>query len=448
MINIKKGLDLPITGEPEQKIYQGKPVSSVAIIGFDYVGMKPTMLVKEGDYVKKGQALFTDKKTQGVQYTAPTCGIVKAVNRGEKRVFQSLVIDKQGDEELLFAFFTKDALSTLSAEQVTENLVNSGLWTSLRTRPFSRVPTPGSKPHSIFITAMDTHPLSANPDVVISEAQSDFDAGIQVLNALTDGKVFLCKATGSTVNTAINGQTVTEEFSGPHPAGLPGTHIHFLDPVSRNKSVWYLNYQDAIAIGRLFLTGKINNERVVALAGPVVSQPRLVRTEMGASLEDLCAQELNQDVESRMISGSVFGGRHAAAEMAFLGRFDLQVSVLEEGRHREALHYLRAGADKFSVLNIYLSKLLPTKKFNFTTTTNGSERAMVPVGAYERIMPLDILPTQLLRALIVEDMDSAIALGALELDEEDLALCTYVCQSKYEYGPILRANLDRIEKEA
>jgi Na+-transporting NADH:ubiquinone oxidoreductase subunit A len=447
MINIKKGLDLPITGAPEQKIYDGNPVTSVAVIGFDYVGMKPTMLVKEGDQVKKGQVLFTDKKTEGVQYTAPTSGIVKAINRGERRVFQSIVIERKGDEEIQFARYEASTLATLTAEQAQQNLIESGLWTCLRTRPFSRVPVPGSKPHSIFVNAMDTRPLAANPEVIISADQASFDAGIQVLNALTDGKVFVCKASGSSVSTSTNGQTVTESFSGPHPAGLPGTHIHFLDPVNRQKKVWYLNYQDTMAIGRLFLTGSLPTERVIALSGPSVKQPRLVRTQVGANLEELCANELSEG-ENRIISGSVLGGRHTAKEVPYLGRFSLQVSVLAEGREREALHYLRAGINKFSVMNIYLSKLLPAKTFDFTTSTNGSERAMVPVGAYERIMPLDILPTQLLRALIVEDMDSAIALGALELDEEDLALCSYVCQSKYEYGPILRANLDRIEKEA
>lgn len=447
MINIKEGLDLPITGEPEQKIYDGNPVKSVAVIGFDYVGMKPTMLVKEGDRVKKGQVLFTDKKTEGVQYTAPASGTVKAINRGERRVFQSLVIEKDGNDEVSFKQYDTAALGSLSAEQAQENLIESGLWTCLRTRPFSKVPQPGSKPHSIFVSAMDSRPLSATPDLIIAEDQGSFDAGIQVLNALTDGKVFICKRNSSSVSTSTNGQTVTEEFSGPHPSGLVGTHIHHLDPVSRNKIVWHLNYQDVMAFGRLFLTGKVPTERVIALAGPGVKKPRLVRTEVGASLNDLCAGELI-DGENRILSGSVLDGRQATPELAYLGRYALQVSVLPEGREREALHYLRPGTNKFSVLNIYLSKLMPAKKFAFTTSTNGSERAMVPVGAYERIMPLDILPTQLLRALIVEDMDSAMQLGALELDEEDLALCTYVCQSKYEYGPILRANLDRIEKEA
>lgn len=443
MINIKKGLDLPITGSPEQKISDGAKVTQVAVVGPDYVGMKPTMAVQVGDRVKKGQVVFTDKKTEGVQYTAPASGVVKAVNRGDRRKFLSLVIEIDGNEEETFTSYSADKLSSLTAEQVEENLVASGLWTALRTRPFSKVPAPGSRPQAVFINAMDTNPLAANPEVVIAAQADAFKQGVQVLSRLTDGKTYVCKAPGASVPTA--GVEQTEEFGGPHPAGLTGTHVHFLHPVSEKRTVWSIGYQDVIAVGQLFTTGKLNSERVVALAGPQVNNPRLVRTLLGASLTDLTAGELKAG-ENRLISGSVFGGRTGADDLAFLGRYHVQVSVLLEGRERPMLHYLRPGADRFSVMPIYITKLM-SKLFDFTTSTNGSERAMVPVGAYERIMPLDVLPTQLLRALIVEDMESAIALGALEMDEEDLALCSFVCPGKYEYGPILRQNLTRIEAE-
>ncbi len=443
MIKIKKGLDLPITGTPEQTITSGQAVKCVALLGEDYVGMKPTMVVREGDRVKKGQVLFTDKKTEGVQYTAPAAGIVKAVNRGEKRKFLSIVIELDGTEEETFASYSADKLSSLSAAEVQDNLVNSGLWTTLRTRPYSKVPAQGSTPAAIFVNAMDTNPLAANPEVIIAEQAEAFKNGLQVLKRLTEGKLYVCKANGANVPTA--GVETTEEFEGTHPAGLAGTHIHYLHPVSENRTVWTVNYQDVIAIGVLFTTGTLYNERVVALAGPQVKEPRLVRTLQGASLTDLTVGEL-ADGENRLISGSVFGGRTAADAEAFLGRFHNQVSVLREGRERPMLHYLTPGASRFSVMPIYISKLM-SKAFPFSTSTNGSERAMVPVGAYEKVMPLDILPTQLLRALIVEDMESAINLGALELDEEDLALCSFVCPGKYEYGPILRKNLTRIEAE-
>lgn len=443
MIKITKGLDLPITGEPKQKIAEGQKVTQVALVGPDYIGMKPTLLVQEGDRVKKGQAVFTDKKTEGVQYTAPAAGVVKSINRGARRVFLSMVIELDGEEEETFQSYPSDQLSSLTADQVQENLVNSGLWTALRTRPFSRTPALGSRPQAIFVNAMDTNPLAANPEVIIAEQADAYKSGLQVLKKLTEGKLYVCKAPGANIPRA--GVENTEEFSGPHPAGLAGTHIHFLHPVSQENVVWTVGYQDVIAIGHLFTTGKLSTERVVALGGSQVKSPRLVRTLVGANLSELCADELVED-ENRIISGSVFGGRTAADGLGFLGRFHNQVTVLREGRERYMLHYLRPGLNRFSVMPIYLSKLFP-RKLPFSTSSMGSERAMVPIGSYERVMPLDILPTQLLRAIIVEDIDTATNLGALELDEEDLALCTFVCPGKYEYGPILRKNLTRIELE-
>jgi Na+-transporting NADH:ubiquinone oxidoreductase subunit A len=446
MIKIRRGLDLPISGAPEQTIVDGPQVRSVAVIGADYPGMKPTMAVKQGDKVKLGQLLFTDKKTEGVRYTSPAAGTVAAINRGEGRVLQSVVIDVEGDEAETFASYPAEQFASLSAEAVRDNLVASGLWTALRTRPYSKVPAPQSSPNSIFVTAMDTNPLAANPELVIGEESESFIQGVTLLSRLTQGKVFVCKAPGANIPTPSLAQVVVEEFSGPHPAGNPGTHIHFLDPVSATKTVWTIGYQDVIAIGKLFTSGKLFTKRVVSLAGPQVEQPRLVRTRLGANLEELAAGQVKPG-ENRLISGSVFGGRTARGPFAFLGRYHNQVSVLAEGTDRPMLHYLRAGFNAFSVLKIYVSSLLGGKKFAFSTTTNGSERAMVPVGAYEKVMPLDILPTQLLRALIVGDTDTAQKLGCLELDEEDLALCTFVCPGKYEYGPILRDNLTLIEKE-
>ena len=444
MIKLKHGLDLPITGAPAQRIEAARPVRSVAVIGFDYHGMKPTMEVQVGDRVKLGQLLFTDKKTPGVRYTAPAAGVIGAIHRGEKRVLQSVVIDVDGDEQETFAQYTVDQLEALTDEQVRQNLQQSGLWTALRTRPFSKVPALDAVPHSIFVTAVDTHPLAADPAVIIGEYAADFENGLKVLGNLA--KIFLCKADGVSLPGESLAKVQSEAFAGPHPAGLPGTHIHFLDPVSTSKSVWQIGYQDVIAVGKLFTTGQLFVERVVALGGPVAEQPRLLRTRLGANLEELTAGELTPGF-NRVISGSVFGGRTANGAFAFLGRYHNQVSCLSEGNQREMMHYLRAGVNKHSVLNIFVSKLASTKLFNFTTTTNGSPRAMVPVGNYEAVMPLDILPTQLLRYLIVGDTEMAQKLGCLELDEEDLALCTYVCAGKYEYGPILRDNLTRIEKE-
>jgi len=426
------------------RIEPARAVLSVAVIGFDYHGMKPTMNVQVGDRVRLGQVLFTDKKSSGVQYTAPGAGVVSAIHRGEKRALQALVIDLEGDEQETFAQYPCRQLEGLADAQVRDNLQRSGLWTALRTRPFSRVPAIEATPSSIFVTAIDTHPLAADPAMIIGEYAADFENGLKVLGNLA--RIYLCKAEGTVLPGEQLAKVRTESFSGPHPAGLAGTHIHFLDPVSASRHVWTINYQDVIAIGKLFTTGKLWVERIVSLAGPVVERPGLLRTRLGANLDELTAGEL-QPGNNRVVSGSLLGGRTARGAFAYLGRYHLQVSCLREGNDREMLHYLRPGVDKYSVLNVFVSRLMGEKKFPFTTTTNGSPRAMVPVGNYEQVMPLDILPTQLLRYLIVGDTEMAQKLGALELDEEDLALCSYVCAGKYEYGPILRDNLTRIEKE-
>lgn len=445
MIRIKRGLDLPITGAPEQRIEAGRPVRSVAVIGFDYHGMKPTMAVQVGDRVKLGQLLFSDKKTPGVVFTSPGAGTVSAIHRGEQRVLQSVVIDLDGDDAVEFARYDDAEIDRLDEQRVRANLIDSGLWTALRTRPFSKVPAIDARPHSIFVTAMDTHPLAADPAVVIGAHKEDFARGLRVLGRIAP--VVVCHADGSQMPCSGLANVRTETFTGPHPAGLPGTHIHFLDPVNAEKSVCSLNYQDAIAIGKLFASGRLWVERVVAIGGPMADKPRLVRARLGASLDELTAGELKTGRRVRVISGSVFGGRTSRGACAYLGRYHLQVSCLEEGTEREMLHYLRAGVNKHSVMNLFVSKLAAGRLFDFTTSTNGSPRAMVPIGNYEEVMPLDILPTQLLRALIVADTEMAQKLGCLELDEEDLALCTYVCAGKYEYSPILRDNLTRIEKE-
>ncbi len=446
MIKIRRGLDLPISGAPEQTIVDGPKVRSVAVIGIDYHGMKPTMAIKQGDKVKLGQLLFTDKKTEGIKYTSPAAGTIAAINRGEGRVLQSVVIDVDGDDAETFASYAPDQLGSLTHEAVRDNLNDAGLWTVFRTRPYSKVPALDATPHSIFVTAIDTNPLAARPDLIIAGQAEAFRQGLTLLTRLTQGRVFVCKAPGTDVPVPQSEQIHVEEFAGLHPAGNAGTHIHFLDPVSVSKTVWSIGYQDVIAIGKLFNTGKLWTERVISLAGPQVEQPRLLRTRLGANLEELTAGQLKAG-ENRVVSGSVFGGRTARGPFAFLGRYHNQVSVLLEGNDRPMLHYLRAGVNMFSVLNIYISSLFGGKKYSFDTTTGGSERAMVPVGSYEKVMPLDILPTQLLRSLIVGDTDTAQKLGCLELDEEDLALCTFVCPGKYEYGPILRDNLTLIEKE-
>ncbi|MGD8843038.1 MAG: Na(+)-translocating NADH-quinone reductase subunit A [Gammaproteobacteria bacterium] len=452
---IRKGLDLPIAGEPEQTIHTSPSPRQVALLAADYLGVRPTLAVKVGDRVLRGQLLFEDKKTPGVNYTAPAAGTVVAIHRGARRAFQSLVIklssaerDGRGDgEQIDFAAFTSKAPTELTADEIHALLIESGLWAALRTRPYSKVPSPQTRPDSLFITAMDSHPLAPSVEAVLAGREDDLAAGLACLQRLSEGPTFLCTRPGSPLIAQAPEGVTSVAFAGPHPAGTPGLHIHLLAPADREHVAWHIGCQDVAAIGRLVRSGTLDVERVIALAGPGVRKPRLLRTRIGAATGDLTGDELHPG-EQRVVSGSVLGGRTASGEVdGFLGRYHQQITVLQEGHKRELLGWLVPGLNKFSVTNTFLSALLRNRRFAFTTTTNGSPRAMVPIGTYERVMPMDIEPTFLLRALITGDLEQAEQLGCLELDEEDLALCTFVCPGKYEYGPMLRDMLTRIERE-
>jgi len=454
---IKKGLALPISGEPAQKIEAAPPTSQVALLAHDYQFMKPRMHVAVDDRVKRGQLLFEDRKTDGVRFTSPGAGIVVAINRGERRAFQSAVIELSdgeregrptGEDFLAFESFTGNEVSTLNADQVRALLVESGQWVALRTRPFSRVPGPTETCHSIFVTAMDTSPLAADPEVVMAGRQEEFNRGLEALTKLTDGPVYVCCSPNSTLGGANLTGVQVEHFQGKHPAGLAGTHIHALDPVNRDKTVWYVGYQDVAAIGVLFATGRLDVNRVVALAGPVVKRPRLLATRLGAETAPLIKDELEGRF-NRVVSGSVLHGHRAkGTRFGYLSRFANQISCLAEGNKREFFGWLWPGFDRYSVSRAFGSAFRPrSARYDFTTTTNGGHRAMVPIGLFEKVMPLDIMPTFLLRSLLMDDLERAEALGCLELDEEDLALCSFVSPGKEDYGPALRRNLLEIWKE-
>ncbi|MDH3428450.1 MAG: Na(+)-translocating NADH-quinone reductase subunit A [Gammaproteobacteria bacterium] len=443
-ITIDKGLDIPISGQPQPVISDASDVRSVGLLGWDTPGLKPKMAVAEGDRVKLGQVLFVDKRNPDVRYTAPGCGTVSAIHRGERRVLNSVVIRLDGDDAETWRAYEPGKIGDIDAGTIRQTLAESGLWTTLRTRPFGRIPLPDTTPNSIFITAMNTNPLAGDPALVIREDAEAFLAGVRLVSRLTEGPTYICTKPDTDIPCPDGEQYRHAEFAGPHPAGLVGTHIHFLDPVSIKKTVWHIGYQNAMAIGRLFLNGRLPTERVIVLGGPMVKNPRLLRTRRGASTTDILVDELRGG-NSRVISGSVLSGHRAAGPLAWLGCYHNQISVIAEGSPREFLSFMRLGRDKFSALRVYASHLLHKGDYAMTSSQNGSPRALVSTGSFERIMPLDILPTVLLKSLLVRDTDSAQQLGCLELDEEDLALCSFVCNGKYNYGPHLRKALDEIE---
>jgi len=454
---IRRGLDLPISGAPEQAIHAGPEIGRVAVMGDDTPGVRARLAVAEGDTVKRGQLLFEDRLRPGIRYTAPGAGRVQAIFRGARRVLRSVVIElsqseRAGDpsaEELqTFSSWKGGDPTAWSGDDVRALMLETGLWTSLRGRPFSKVPEPESSPQAIFVTAIDTNPLAPSPSTVCSEDLAAFQLGLRLIDKLCDAPTYLCVSPDSSVRGGVDSPVQVEVFDGPHPAGTPGLHMHLLAPVSRARTSWHIGYQDVIALGQLAETGKLAVERIVSIAGPPVPNPRLVRTRLGANLDELTAGELDEsEGEVRVISGSVISGKKAmGAEFGFLGRYHLQVSALRSGS-RQFLGWIDPGFGKFSILPVFFSRLLPGTKFDMTTDTNGSPRPVFPLGTYEKVMPMDIIATYLLRSLMVGDIEQAEQLGALELDEEDLALCTFVCPGKTDFGPILRKNLDRIEKE-
>ena len=442
--SLKRGLNIPILGTPEQKIYDGKKPNTLAILGTDYLGLKPKMLIAEGAKVERGTPLFCHKDSPEIIFVSPCKGHIESINRGERRILLSVVIaiDNLSDKGINFIELHKKIKPQV--EFVKKCLLDSGLWSSFLTRPYSKVPAPGSEPSSIFVTAMDTEPLCADAELIINNNLDEFKEGVKRISLLTDGNVFTCKKKDSQIEIE---NFKTYEFDGPHPAGLAGTHMHFLDPPTILKTVWSIGYQDVIAIGKLFISGFLDIERVISICGPLAKSPRLIKTYMGASLDDLLKNEFLNNDPCRVISGSVLSGNIAEGKISFLGRYARQVTLINEDKEKISFGWIKPQPNKFSIMPVLISAFIKSKLFNLTSNLNGGRRAMVPTGIFETLMPQDFLPTQLLRSLVVMDTDVAQSLGALELDEEDLALVTFACPAKYEYGSALRDSLKKIEKE-
>ncbi|MTI10377.1 Na(+)-translocating NADH-quinone reductase subunit A [Curvivirga aplysinae] len=442
--SLTKGLDLPVLGAPSQEIDDAVSVGSAAILGADYVGLKPRLAVKEGDTVGVGSPILSHKDTPDVLVTSPVSGRVRAVNRGERRVLISVVIDI--DEKAAEPVNFSDIGDASTADGLSARLCASGLWTSFRTRPYSKVPASDERPAAIFVTATDSEPLAADPTPIIADQAAAFRKGLEAITVLTEGTTYLCQPSGADIPGADIKGVVAAGFSGPHPSGLAGTHIHFLEPPVGDKSVWTIGYADVIAIGKLLETGFYDPSRVIALTGPQCAKPRLVRTIAGASMMDLVEKDLPSDLPVRMISGSILSGRAGEGASAYLGRYARQITVIEEDQKQIPMGWIRPMASKFAIQPV-LGSAFSRKLYALTSNLNGGRRAMVPTGTFERLMPQDFLPTQLLRSLLVMDTDQAQALGALELDEEDLGLVGFACPAKYEYGLALRDCLTKIEKE-
>ena len=442
--SFKKGLDLPIAGAAETGPADRPAIATVGLLGDDYIGLKPRLAVQEGDVVAAGAPVLAHKDNPDALITAPVSGRIKAVNRGARRKLISVEIEVDPGATPAMDFSGIGDAAT--AEGVAERICAAGLWTSFRTRPYSKVPEVGTSPAAIFVNAMDTEPLSPDPAPIIAAEADAFVRGLEAVALLTEGTTWLCHATGADVPGADAAGVTAATFSGPHPAGLAGTHMHFLQPPAAARTVWTIGYQDVIAIGRLMLTGHLDTTRTIAVTGPLASKPRLVQVPMGASMTEICAGDNPDALPVRVISGSVLSGRSGEGVSAYLGRYARQITLMEEDHKQIPMGWIRPMGSKYAVQPV-LGSAFASRLYKLTTNLNGGRRAMVPIGTFEQLMPQDFLPTQLLRSLLVMDTDQAQALGALELDEEDLGLVGFACPAKYEYGMALRDCLTKIEKE-
>ena len=449
MKKIRNGLDIPISGSPEHKITDFKKPRSAALLGSDYHGLKPSMLVKEGDHVKIGQPLFEDKKNKGVLFTSPAGGVIESVNRGDKRALQSVVIEiGETEEEESFINIKSDNLTNHNASSIRENLIKSGLWTSFRTRPFSKIPKINSDPKSIFINCMDTNPLAMDPEIIIKNNTDSFELGLKAIKILSDSPVHICVKDKSDIDFKLEENVYRHVFDGPHPSGLTGTHMHFISPASLNNINWSICYSDVISIGIFFKEGRIPTKKNVCFAGPKFENPRIISTRIGACIDEITAGELRHS-ENRLVSGSLINGRESIGPYAYLGKYHNQICAIEEpnSSDRELFDWALLGRKRYSKLGIFITSLFKNKKFDIKGRMYGPDRAILPVGVYEEVFPLNLLISLLLRELAIGDTEELQSLGVLELDEEDLALCSFVCPSKYDFGYLLRERLTTIEVE-
>jgi Na+-transporting NADH:ubiquinone oxidoreductase subunit A len=444
-IRLKKGLNINLKGEAD-KVYASIPQSDLfSLKPTDFHGLTPKLTVKAGDKVKAGSCIFFDKYNEKVRFSSPVSGEVTDVVRGAKR--RILEVKLKADTETKYeSFSTLDA--SANREQFIEGLLESGVWPFIRQKPFDIIANPMDTPKAIFISTFNTAPLAPDNDFVLHGLEKEFQTGVDFLKKLTNGKIHLNvdgNTNPSTVFTSCKGVQINK-ITGAHPAGNVGVQIHHIDPINKGDVVWYLYPQDVLTIARLFSEGKYDVSRIVALTGPQVEKPRYYRTIAGASIKNLLDENTLIGDNNRFISGDVLTGEKIE-EDGNIGFYDSQVTVIEEGNQQEFLGWIAPNLDKFSLSKSYFSWLMPSKKYSLNTNYNGEERAYVVTGQYEKVLPMDIYPMQLIKACLIDDIDSMEQLGIYEISPEDVALCEFVCTSKMEVQSIIREGLDLIKKE-
>ncbi len=442
-IKIRKGLNIKLQGSAKPEIETLPAPQKVALKPTDFQGLTPKLKVKADDVVKAGEALFFDKYHPEIQFTAPVGGKVVSVNRGERRKVLEIIIE--ADAKVGSAEFRKADPKSLSTSEIKEQLLNSGMWPFIKRRPYGINASPDEKPKAIYISTFDTAPLAPDFGLIMKDQLSAFQTGIDALAKLTEGKVYLGVIAGSVFSGVKN--AVINTFEGPHPAGNVGVQIANTNPVNKGEVVWTINVQDVVIIGRLFETGKVDFSKVVALVGSEVENPKYYKTVSGAEITSVISGKLKKtESKKRIISGNVLTGTQIGAD-GYLGYFDSMVTVIPEGDYYEFLGWAMPRLNKFSFSKAYFSWLNKNKSYAADTNLNGEERAFVVTGQYEKVVPMDILPVHLLKAIIAEDIDKMEQLGIYEIIEEDLALCEFVCTSKIEVQKLVRKGINLMIKE-
>jgi Na+-transporting NADH:ubiquinone oxidoreductase subunit A len=444
-VKLKKGLDIRIKGVAEKNLagevlsvfYGVKPV--------DFPGLTPKLDVKPGDKVLAGTPLFHDKIHPEIIFVSPVSGKVVSINRGDRRKLLEIVVEKEGDE---FITFGKSDPNFLSREKVKETLLKSGLWSVVRQRPYHIIANPNDLPKAIFISGFDSSPLAPDYNFIMENSSPVcFKTGLSALKRLTDNRINLVlsgKGNFAEILEKADGVEISR-FSGPHPAGNVGIHIHHLDPINKGEIVWFVNLQDVLAIGRLFEEGIYKQERIIALTGSEVLHPQYYKVRSGTSIWEMVKDNVRNG-NLRYISGNVLTGSRIESN-GFLGYYDSQVTVIPEGDYYEFFGWMLPGISKFSFSKTFASSLIPRKSYVLDTNLHGGERAFVITGQYEKVVPMDIYPMQLFKAILAEDIDSMENLGIYEVAEEDLALCEFICPSKIEIQSIVRKGLDLMIRE-
>ena len=444
-IKIKRGVNIKLKGVAEKIFSETPPPKTIALKPTDFAGINPKLLLKEGTKLKAGTAVYYDKNNEKVVFTSPVSGELTEIRRGEKRKILEIVI--QADKEIQYESFQTADPSSLTREQVKEEMLKSGVWPFIRQRPYDVVANPDDTPKSIFISAFDSSPLAADNDFVLHRQDEDFQTGLDALAKLTDGKVHLnINGQIKANDTFLNAKNVEKnKISGPHPAGNAGVQIHHIDPINKGEVVWVVNPQDILIIGRLFKTGKFDARRSIALAGSLVKTPKYYKTILGTSITELISGNIANE-NARYISGNVLVGDKISTD-GHMGFYDTLLTVIPEGGEDEFFGWIAPGFNKFSISRTFFSWLTPGKEYELNTNQNGEHRAFVMSGEYEKVFPMDIYPVQLIKAIMIEDIEQMENLGIYEVSPEDFALCEYVCTSKQEVQSIVREGLEMLRKE-